>query len=303
MAQMTTTTYLGYTMLHAASICSLDSGINWPSWPKWQLLPTLAIQCCRQPVSAVSTAASPIPSWLVTAWLITSTYLGQVGLHVPYCVCSLDGSVCHSHAYPQPIDHGNLPWSGGAACTHINLPWSGGAACTHINLPWSGGAACTHINLPWSGGAACTHINLPWSGGAACTHINLPWSGGAACTHINLPWSGGAACTHINLPWSGGAACTLAVSTRLLCLATAWLITATYLGQVALHVPMATYLDQTLLHVAHVCSLDSSVHWTLVSSHSLTNHSNPTWSGGAECTHSSLPWPHSGKCTVAVSAV
>ena len=54
------------------------------------------------------------------------------------------------------------------------------------------------------------------------------------------------------------------------------LITATYLGQVALHVPMATYLDQTLLHGAHVCSLDSSVHRTLVSSHSLTNHSNPT---------------------------
>ena len=67
------------------------------------------------------------------------------------------------------------------------------------------------------------------------------------------------------------------------------LITATYLGQVALpvpmatypeqgqvvlHVPMATYLDQTLLYVAHVCSLDSNVHQTLLPSHNPTDHSN-----------------------------
>ena len=52
------------------------------------------------------------------------------------------------------------------------------------------------------------------------------------------------------------------------------LITATYLGQVVLHVPMATYLDQTLLYVAHVCSLDSNVHQTLLPSHNPTDHSN-----------------------------
>ena len=67
------------------------------------------------------------------------------------------------------------------------------------------------------------------------------------------------------------------------------LITATYLGQVVLHVPMATYLDRMLLHVAHVCSLDSSAHQTLVPSHSLIDHGNLTWSGGAACTHGNLP--------------
>ena len=82
------------------------------------------------------------------------------------------------------------------------------------------------------------------------------------------------------------------------------LITATYLGQVALHVPMATYpeqgqvalhvpmatyLDRMLLHVAHVCSLDSSAHQTLVPSHSLIDHGNLTWSGGAACTHGNQP--------------
>ena len=77
-------------MLHAASICSLDSGINWPSWP-------------------------------AMAQLTTTTYLDYTMLHAA-SICSLNSSIPHSIMAGHGLtDHINLPWSGGAACTLLCL--------------------------------------------------------------------------------------------------------------------------------------------------------------------------------------
>ena len=168
-------------MLHAASICSLDSGINWPSWP-------------------------------AMAQLTTTTYPGYTVLHAA-SICSLNSSIPHSIMAGHGLtDHINLPWSGGAACTLLCLQsWR---QCLPLSCPptayWSRQPTlvrwcCMYPHQPTLVRWGCMYLSSVHQtlvpSHSLNDHSNLPWSGGAACTHGNLPRPEIAACNSCLQSW------------------------------------------------------------------------------------------------------